>query len=132
MLRDAERLGERVEIWGEVDDERVRDALRESDVLLMPSSYEGYGIAAAEAQAHGLLVIASRAGALPEVLRDGEGAVLADLADLDAPDAFGRAAQRAASDRGWLEDQKMRALIRARTLPRWSETVAQFRAAILG
>lgn len=127
---ERRQLDERVEIWGEVDDERVREALRDSDVLLMPSNYEGYGIAAAEAQAHGLLVIASRAGALPEVVRDGEGAVLVD--NLVDADGFARAAARAASDRPWLENQKARALAHAGSLPRWSETVASFRAAVLG
>jgi glycosyltransferase involved in cell wall biosynthesis len=129
VRRAAARLGERVELRGEVDDQRVGDALRESDVLLMPSRYEGYGIAAAEAQAHGLLVIAHRAGALPEVLRDGDGAVLAALHD---PEAFARAVERAASDRPWLEDQKARAVAHGRTLPRWSDTVAAFRTGVLG
>ncbi len=125
---ERHRLDGRVEISGEVGDERVRQALRESDVLLMPSSYEGYGIAAAEAQAHGLLVIAYRVGALPEVVREGEGAVLVDP---DDDDAFARAVARAASDRPWLDEQKARALAHGRSLPRWSDTVAAFRAAML-
>jgi glycosyltransferase involved in cell wall biosynthesis len=129
VRRAAEDLGRRVEIWGEVDDARVREALGESDVLLMPSRYEGFGIAAAEALAHGLLVIATRAGALPEVVREGEGGALIDA---DDPDAFARAAAKAASDRRWLEDQKARALAHAGSLPRWSETIASFGAALVG
>jgi glycosyltransferase involved in cell wall biosynthesis len=128
VRRRLATLGERARLLGELDDEAVARELHDADVLIMPSHYEGYGIAAAEAQAHGLLVIASRAGALPEVLRDGSGAVLVELGD--AP-GLRRAIGRAASDRRWLEDQKRLALTRARSLPRWSDTAESFRAAVL-
>lgn len=42
------------------------------DVFLMPSEREGFGIVLLEAMSHALPVIGSRAGAIPEVVVDGE------------------------------------------------------------
>lgn len=49
---------------------------RAADVLVMPSRSESFGLVAAEAQACGLPVIASRVGGLPAVVADGESGVL--------------------------------------------------------
>lgn len=49
----------------------VFDKFIEADFLIMPSRWEGFGLVAAEAIASGLPVIASSAGALPDVVFDG-------------------------------------------------------------
>ena len=70
-VRDAiARLGldACVVIAGEVDEIGVSRALAEADVLVMPSSLEGYGIAATEAIRAGVPVIAARAQGLEEAL----------------------------------------------------------------
>ena len=48
--------------------ERLFDS---ADVLVVPSRYEGFSLAAAEAMRAGLAVIASKVGGLPEVVGDG-------------------------------------------------------------
>lgn len=47
-----------------------------AEVAVVPSLYEGFGLPAAEAMSCGLPVVATTAGALPEVVADGEGGIL--------------------------------------------------------
>ena len=55
-----------------------------SHVLVSPSLYEGFGLPAAEAMACGLPVIATSAGAFPEVIADGTTGVLVPPRDAPA------------------------------------------------
>jgi len=62
---------------------RIVDYLSVSDVLLLPSEQESFGLAALEAMACELPVIASDVGGLPEVVTDGETGYLSPVADID-------------------------------------------------
>jgi L-malate glycosyltransferase len=62
--------------------ENVADVLRGADLFLLPSQSESFGLAALEAMACGVPVIASRTGGLPEVVVDGETGYLADVGDV--------------------------------------------------
>jgi glycosyltransferase involved in cell wall biosynthesis len=62
---------------------RIVDYLSASDVLLLPSDQESFGLAALEAMACEVPVIASRVGGLPEVVTDGETGYLSPVGDLD-------------------------------------------------
>jgi len=77
------RLGiaDRVTIVGRVSDAELADWYRRAQVLVSPSLYEGFGLPAAEAMACGTPVIASDAGALPEVVAHLETGVIVPSAD---------------------------------------------------
>jgi N-acetyl-alpha-D-glucosaminyl L-malate synthase BshA len=62
---------------------RIVDYLSVSDVLLMPSETESFGLAALEALACEVPVIASRVGGLPEVVDDGITGCLAEVGDIE-------------------------------------------------
>ncbi|HEX4947101.1 MAG TPA: N-acetyl-alpha-D-glucosaminyl L-malate synthase BshA [Blastocatellia bacterium] len=62
----------------------IPDYLSVADVFLMPSETESFGLAALEAMACEVPVIASRVGGLPEVVREGETGFLATLGDVQA------------------------------------------------
>jgi L-malate glycosyltransferase len=81
--RLARTLGirEDVEFLGEQDP--VIPLLSASDVFLLPSAQESFGLAALEAMACGVPVVASRVGGLPEVIEDGVSGCLHAPADLD-------------------------------------------------
>ncbi|HEY8205274.1 MAG TPA: N-acetyl-alpha-D-glucosaminyl L-malate synthase BshA [Pyrinomonadaceae bacterium] len=91
----------------------IVDYLCASDILLLPSEQESFGLAALEAMAVQVPVIASRVGGLPEVVDDGENGFLSSVGDVDkmAEDAarllmdaklrkeFGRRARASAIER---------------------------------
>jgi glycosyltransferase involved in cell wall biosynthesis len=65
-----------------VDDATLDALYRGAAVLAVPSRSEGFGLPALEAMARGCPVVASRAGALPEVV--GDAAVLVPPGDAGA------------------------------------------------
>jgi glycosyltransferase involved in cell wall biosynthesis len=65
--------------WLDYDD--VPAFLQSLDIFVLPSLFEGFGVAAAEASATGLPVIASRVQGLPDVVVDGETGILVPPAD---------------------------------------------------
>src|SRR6058998_4208748 len=79
---DRLRLGDDVRFLGKVD--QVADLLRGSDLFLLPSETESFGLAALEAMACGVPVIASAVGGLPEVIAQGETGFLAPVGAVDA------------------------------------------------
>ncbi len=82
-----------VTLLGRVDD--VRPLLAAADIFAVPSRREGQGIAALEAMAAGVPVIAARVGGLAEMLTDGETALLVPP---DDPEALAAALGRLQGD----------------------------------
>ncbi|GAS90962.1 glycosyltransferase family 4 protein [Mycolicibacterium brisbanense] len=67
-----------------LSDGELADLLASAEVACIPSLYEGFSLPAVEAMASGTPIVASRAGALPEVVgNDGECARLVRPADVD-------------------------------------------------
>jgi N-acetyl-alpha-D-glucosaminyl L-malate synthase BshA len=62
---------------------RIVDYLCAADVLLLPSEQESFGLAALEAMACEVPVVASRVGGVPEVVDDGETGFLSDVGDIE-------------------------------------------------
>jgi glycosyltransferase involved in cell wall biosynthesis len=69
--------------------EAVAPLLAGADLFLLPSASESFGLSALEALASGVPVVASRAGGLSEVVRDGETGALRDVGDVAAMAAAG-------------------------------------------
>ncbi len=71
---DVDYAGERLDIV---------DVLSNADIFLLPSATESFGLAALEAMACEVPVVASRVGGLPEVIDDGESGFLHAPEDVD-------------------------------------------------
>ena len=61
----------------------IADYLGIADVFLLPSELESFGLAALEAEACEVPVIATRIGGIPEVVTDGETGFLSDVGDTE-------------------------------------------------
>jgi len=123
---EAHGLQERVRLLGERDEAELRALYATADVFVLPSFHEGYGMALAEAIAHGLPVVSSRAGAIPDTVPAAAGLLV-------APGDVG-ALQEAL--RRVLDDASLRAALSAgardarQRLPNWSDSVARFAVAL--
>ncbi len=84
----TERLARELGVYEDVrflgKQDPVEEILSIADVFLMPSGSETFGLAALEAMACGVPVVASDIGGLPELLAEGEGGFLCPLGDVDA------------------------------------------------
>ena len=122
--KDVERVAEQVQalgiaanvrLLGSVSDEERNALLAGALLQLMPSRFEGFGLAAAEAMAAGVPLIATSVGSLPEVVDAPRGGVLvppdnavalADAArklldDADARNALSSSARESARRFRW-------------------------------
>lgn len=116
-----DRLDGRVVFAGYVPEAEKVEYYQLADLLLFPSSMEGFGFSVGEAMSCGLSVVASNRGSLPELVVPGEGGFLCDPAD------------RAAFTRSVLEllgDQRLREKFgaanreRVEQLFRWERSAA--------
>jgi len=70
-------LAERIAFTGAVSPQRLAALYASADLFVLSSRFEGYGMAYAEAIAHGLPVVGTNAGAIPETVPPGAGVLLA-------------------------------------------------------
>ncbi len=113
-------LTERIRLAGAVSDEELARLYGEADLFVLPSRFEGYGMAYAEALAHGLPVVATTAGAIPDTVPADAGV----LVPADDVAALANALRRL------IEQPEARAALaaaaRATRFPSWSEQAAKF------
>jgi len=114
------RLGleDRVSLAGDLDGPALAACYDRADVFVLATRQETYGMAVAEAVAHGLPVVATMTGAIPELLGDGAG-LLVPVGDTPAlVDALSRVLSNAEL-RARLAEGARRMRDR---LPTWEET----------
>ncbi len=75
-------LEDRVTLHGQLDEVSLKELYASSDIFVLPSYWEGYGIVLLEAMSYGLAVVASNAGAIPEVVHDGHTGLLVPPGDV--------------------------------------------------
>lgn len=82
FLEENPELISKIRLLGKVND--LYRILRLSDVFLLPSEQESFGLAALEAMAANTPVISSNAGGIPEVNIQGETGFLAEIGNVEA------------------------------------------------
>jgi glycosyltransferase involved in cell wall biosynthesis len=86
----------------------------------MPFAYEGFGMATLEAQAFGLPVVGSSAGATPDLVRHGENGLLVAPGDRQG---LAEALQALHGDRGRLANMSAAALRRFAAHATWEQSM---------
>ncbi len=92
--------------------EQVDEILSISDLFILPSQYESFGLSALEAMACGVPVISTNAGGLPEINVQGETGYLDEVGDING---MAQHAIHILSDDARLQQFKDKALAHART-----------------
>jgi glycosyltransferase involved in cell wall biosynthesis len=125
---DIARLGlaERVTMIGAVTSDRLAALYAAADLFALPSRFEGYGMAYAEAIAHGVPVVGTTAGAIPETVPAGAG-VLVPPDDVDALAAVLRRLIERPD-----ECRRLAAGARAARFPSWRDQAGLFAGVLEG
>jgi glycosyltransferase involved in cell wall biosynthesis len=119
-------LAGRVTIAGAVSAEHLAAHYEHADLFVHASRFEGYGMAIAEAIAHGVPVVATIAGAIPETVGNGAGA----LAPPDDINALASALRRLIEDSDERRRMADAAWEAAAKLPTWQRSAELFSRAI--
>lgn len=72
----AAGLDHRITLTGVLTGRRLADTFASTDLLVAPSRTESYGMAIADALAHGIPVLATRTGGIPEAVADSRAGIL--------------------------------------------------------
>ena len=121
-------LRDRISVIGEIDDASLADRYARADVFVLPTRFEGYGMALAEAVARGLPVVTTLGGAVPETIPRDAGIFV-------PPDDAGALAEALAQiiDRPERRSALAAGARAARTgLPTWEQSAARMAAALRG
>jgi glycosyltransferase involved in cell wall biosynthesis len=111
-------LDDRVSFVGEMSGDRLETLYAAADVFVLPTLYEGYGMVVAEALARGLPVVATRTGAIGDLVTSDAGVVV----EPGNTDTLAYALTRVLSDGGFRQQLAQGARnVRAR-LPTWDES----------
>jgi len=119
-------LDDRVAVLGVVSRPRMLELFANADVFALASRFEGYGMAYSEAIAHGLPIVGTTAGAIPETVPDGA----AYLVTPDDVEALALALRRVVVDPATRSRMAAAARGAAPMLPRWEGSAKIFSGAI--
>jgi glycosyltransferase involved in cell wall biosynthesis len=130
LIRER-RLEDRVVLRGRVSGAELGAAYAAAHVVVLPSildsrsDTEGLGVVLLEAMSHGVPVIGSRVGGIPDIIVDGETGLLVAPGD---PTALAAALQRLAEDRGLAARLGAAGRAHVRTHFSWESIVAAWEA----
>ncbi|MBT8352925.1 MAG: glycosyltransferase family 4 protein [Desulfofustis sp.] len=114
-------LSDQIQFLGMLPEDQLIGQLGQSDLLCMPFSYEGFGIAIVEAMAFGLPALCSSAGAAAETVEHGINGFLFSAADSDR---LGSIITRLHQHRNQLKKVSLAAYRTAASKPGWPRTAA--------
>jgi len=113
-----------VRFHGALDNEPLIEMYRQAHVMVVPSSYEGFGIVYLEGMGFGLPAIGTTAGAAREVITHGEDGYLIEPND---DTTLADILDQLANDRTWLLRLSLNAVKRFKSQPGWEETAKSIR-----
>lgn len=124
---DAHGLARRVLLHGELSHAALQRHFARADAFVLPSYHEGYGMALAEALAHGLPVVSTTAGAITDTVPAGAG-VLVPPGDVTG---LRHALARLLDEPHWRATLAAGARAAGQQLPSWPQAAQRFAAALV-
>ena len=112
-------LEDNVSLLGSMSGEELESEYRNSQFLVVPSSYEGFGIVYLESMGFGAPPLASTGGAASEIITDGLNGFLVTPGDIES---IADKISRLAGDRGLLSQMGEAALDRFVAHPTWEQS----------
>jgi glycosyltransferase involved in cell wall biosynthesis len=119
-------LEKRVLLRGALEQDELDNEYLAATLFVLPSYFEGYGMAFAEAMTRGLPVVACAAGAVPKTV-PAECGILVPPGDATA---LAAALRRLLTDRRELQARADAAWAHGRQLPTWRDTAQRFAAGL--
>jgi glycosyltransferase involved in cell wall biosynthesis len=119
-------LADRIDVLGALPQDRLASLYVGSDLFVLASRFEGYGMAFAEALVHGLPVVGTTAGAVPDTVPPDAG-VLVEPNDVKALTRTLRMLIENPKERQWFASG---ALAAGAALPTWEESAKLLAGAI--
>jgi glycosyltransferase involved in cell wall biosynthesis len=117
-------LASRVTFHGALDNEPLVEMYKHSHIMVVPSSYEGFGIVYLEGMGFGLPAIGTTAGAAGEIITHSEDGYLIKPDDAKA---LAEHITELAGNRELLAGLSLNAVKRYRMQPKWDETAKSIR-----
>ena len=111
-------------LHGALNNQPLIDKLKSADILVVPSSYEGFGIVYLEGMGFGLPAIGTTLGAASEVIKDGVTGFLIQPGDAHS---LAEKLQLLSERRDLLLKMSLAARSRYQRQPKWNQTAGQIR-----
>ena len=127
MVADL-KLHDRVSLVGELDELPLAAAYDAADIFVLATLRETYGMAVAEALAHGLPIVSTTTGAIPPLVGE-EAGLLVPPGDVDA---LGRALAAVLDDRTLRDRLRDGARRAGARLPTWTQAAERMSATLEG
>jgi len=113
-----------VKFHGTLDNGPLIEMYKQAHVMVVPSSYEGFGIVYLEGMGFGLPAIGTKAGAASEIITHGEDGYLIEPDDVDA---LANHLSELVVNRDLLVKLSLNAMKRYQRQPKWDETAKNIR-----
>lgn len=128
MREKTSGISASVHFHGALDNAPLVEKLKAAHLLVVPSSYEGFGIVYLEGMGFGLPAIGTTAGAAGEIIEEDKTGYLIEPG---GHKTLAFLLEKLAQDRSLLAELSLNALARYRQQPTWEQTAAEIRAFLL-
>ncbi len=117
------KMQDRITFHGSVSDDEIEHAYSQSHIFVLPSLFEGYGMAYAEAIVRGLPVIGTTAGAIPDTVPQSCGILVEPENTIELQNAI----ETLLTDKDQLNQFRLGVQASANDFPTWESSAKKFK-----
>lgn len=128
FIEEIPRLRTAITFLGPLSQRELAIRYSINHVLVVPSTYDGFGIVYLEGMGFGLPAVATSAGAASEIITHLENGLLLSVND---PNTLARAIKLLINDRKFLVEMSENALLTYEKFPTWAETCTKVEAFLI-